>query len=267
VAYSGDNCISSTTQTITVKARPQLQFDAIPSVCADVAPFTINQARLLNGLPGTGTYSGNGVAANGLFNPAVAGKGTHTIRYTFNASNGCSDFIERTVQVFEVPVADAGPDRVVLEGGSVTLVGSATGPNLSYLWTPPAGLNNPTISKPSASPADDITYRLTVTTGDGCVDTDDVFVKLLKAPLVPNTFSPNGDGIHDKWEIKYLESYPGCTVQIYNRYGQLIFETKGYNKPWDGTYKGKEAPAGTYYYIIDPKNGRKQITGFVDIIR
>lgn len=267
VAYSGDNCVSSSDQTITLKARPQLVFDAVPAVCADVPPFQLTQARMLNGMSGNGVFSGPGVSSTGLFNPAAAGKGMHTIRFTFTATNGCSNFEERRVQVYEVPVANAGPDRVVLEGGSVTLVGSATGPAVTYNWSPPAGLNNTTIPKPLASPSDDITYRLTVTTAQGCSHWDEVFVKLLRAPLVPNTFSPNGDGVHDRWEIKYLESYPGCTVQVYNRYGQLIFESKGYSKPWDGTYNGKEAPAGTYYYIIDPKNGRKQITGFVDIIR
>jgi gliding motility-associated-like protein len=89
----------------------------------------------------------------------------------------------------------------------------------------------------------------------------------LKTPNIPNTFSPNGDGIHDKWEIKYLNTYPGCTVEIYNRYGQLVFQSTSYNKPWDGTFKDKQLPAGTYYYIINPKNGRKQMSGFVDIIR
>ena len=85
--------------------------------------------------------------------------------------------------------------------------------------------------------------------------------------MIPNTFSPNGDGIHDKWEISFLDSYPGATVEIYNRYGQIVFQSTGYKTPWDGTMKGNPLPAGTYYFIINPKNGRKQITGFVDIIR
>jgi gliding motility-associated-like protein len=267
VAYSGENCLHTSTQTITVKARPQLQFDAVPSVCADVAPFQLTQARLLNGLPGNGQYSGPGVSATGMFDPKAAGNGEHTLRYTFMGDNGCEKFVERLVRVFEVPKADAGPDRVVLQGGSVTLVGSGTGPGLTYLWTPATALNNPAIAQPSASPVADMNYTFRVTTSDGCTSTDQVSVKLLKTPTIPNVFTPNGDGINDKWSIQYLETYPGCTVQVYNRYGQLIFESKGYSKPWDGTRSGKELPAGTYYYIIDPKNGRQQMTGFVDIVR
>jgi gliding motility-associated-like protein len=101
----------------------------------------------------------------------------------------------------------------------------------------------------------------------GCSDTNSVFVKLLKKPLIPNIFSPNGDGIHDTWVIESLDSYPGCVVQIYNRYGQMVQRFVNYTTPWDGKINGKDAPVGTYYYIIDPKNGRKPITGFVDIIR
>jgi gliding motility-associated-like protein len=64
-----------------------------------------------------------------------------------------------------------------------------------------------------------------------------------------------------------LESYPGNLVEVYNRYGQVIFSSRGYGVPWDGTFKGKQVPSGTYYYIIDPKNGRLPIKGFVDVVR
>jgi gliding motility-associated-like protein len=106
-----------------------------------------------------------------------------------------------------------------------------------------------------------------VTTNKGCTKSDDVFIKVLKKPDIPNIFSPNGDGLHDIWEIKYLESYPGCTIDVVNRYGQLVYHSVGYSKPWDGKVNGKDVPLGTYYYVVDPKNGRAKITGFVDIIR
>jgi len=89
----------------------------------------------------------------------------------------------------------------------------------------------------------------------------------LKNPLIPNIFSPNGDRVHDTWVIAYLESYPGCTVDLYNRYGQLVYHSVGYSTPWDGKVNGKEVPVGTYYYVIDPKNGRGKLSGYVDVIR
>jgi gliding motility-associated-like protein len=90
---------------------------------------------------------------------------------------------------------------------------------------------------------------------------------LLKTPVIPSVFTPNGDGIHDKWVIKHLESYPGCVVEIYNRYGQSVYKMINYSAPWDGRVNGKDLPVGTYYYIIDPKNGRQPIKGSVTIIR
>jgi len=267
VVYSGESCSNTSVRTVTLKATPQVAFGPAGPVCMDAAPFQLTTASVINGLPGTGIFSGPGVSATGRFDPQSAGVGTHTIRYTFNATNGCTNFREQDITVFPVPVVNAGPDRFVLEGGNAILLGTGTGNNLSYLWTPSTFLNNPAIAQPITTPADDINYTLMVTSADGCTASDQVFVKLLKTPAIPNVFTPNGDGINDNWQIKYLDSYPGATVEIYNRYGQVIFRSTGYNKPWDGTMNGKPLPAGTYYYIINPKNGRKQITGFVDIVR
>ena len=156
----------------------------------------------------------------------------------------------------------------ILQDGSDTIQPIITAINPTYLWTPNLYfLSSNTILNPIVKGVDDITYTLTVTGRGGCIATDQVFIKVLKGPEIPNIFSPNGDGIHDKWEIKYLDTYPGGTVEIFNRYGQLIFRSVGYGVPWDGTVNGKQVPIGTYYYIVDPKNGRKIMSGYVDVIR
>jgi gliding motility-associated-like protein len=128
-------------------------------------------------------------------------------------------------------------------------------------------LSDSTILSPIARPTDDIFYTYFITTDKGCSAQDVVFVKVLKTPSVPNIFSPNGDGVHDTWIIPYLDTYPGCTVEVANRYGQVVFRSIGYPTPWDGKVNGNPVPVGTYYYVIDPKNGRKRIAGYVDIIR
>jgi gliding motility-associated-like protein len=228
----------------------------------------ITQAGITNGLSGSGAYSGPGIDPSGLFNPTAAGAGTHIIRYTFTGTNTCSNYIEQTITVNPTPNALAGPDKTVLEGGVVQLTPALNaGFPVTYVWSPPTGLDNPNIPDPLASPADDITYTLKVTSDKGCNSSDQVFVKVLKKPQIPNIFSPNGDGIHDRWVINSLESYPGCTVEVFNRYGQRIYYTVGYTNPWDGTINGKPVPVGTYYYIVDPKNGRQKQAGYVDIIR
>lgn len=82
-----------------------------------------------------------------------------------------------------------------------------------------------------------------------------------------NAFSPNGDGINDRWELPFLEQFTNCRVQVFDRYGRVIFTSTGYSNPWNGTINGNAAPIGTYYYIIDLRNGEKPISGYVVLLR
>ena len=70
--------------------------------------------------------------------------------------------------------------------------------------------------------------------------------------LIPNAISPNGDFKNDVWKLEFIDLlYPNARVEIFNEWGQLIFESDGYDDPWDGTYAGEFVPDGTYYYIIN----------------
>jgi gliding motility-associated-like protein len=91
--------------------------------------------------------------------------------------------------------------------------------------------------------------------------------KETKSVVIPNVFSPNGDNINDVWNIKALKDYDNCIVEIFNRWGQLLFRSYGYQQPWDGTYNGQQLPVATYYYLIDLRNGEKPIAGSVTLLR
>jgi len=162
---------------------------------------------------------------------------------------------------------DAGPDKYILLGKSDILTPVVTDSALNYLWTPPSYLNSDTVLNPVCSPQYNLTYTFTASTKEGCSRSDTVRVFVLFPPVVPNAFSPNGDGINDTWKIKYLDTYPGATVDVYSRYGQLVFHSNGYQTEWDGTINGQPLTVGTYYYIINPKNGRAVISGSITIIR
>jgi gliding motility-associated-like protein len=86
-------------------------------------------------------------------------------------------------------------------------------------------------------------------------------------PDISNAFSPNGDGINDVWSLLFLQDYPNATVQILNRYGQLVFLSTGYAQPWDGKFKGQDLPIGTYYYLINLRNGKPPLVGSVTIVK
>jgi gliding motility-associated-like protein len=267
IVYSGITCLHQSVKTILLKASPQIQFNSMQPVCEEIAPFTITAAREMNGLAGIGSYSGPGIDETGVFNPQVALPGLHNIKYHFDAINGCAADKTATILVHPTPLVDAGPDRVLLEGGYIVLDTRISGNKLSYLWTPGSFLDNDKIARPRVTTPEDISYSILVTSADGCKSSDDVLVKVLKQIKIPNAFSPNGDGVNDNWQIQYLDSYPGCTVNVYNRYGQLVYRSTGYAKAWDGRINGQPLPFGNYYWIINPGNGRSQMNGSVTIIR
>lgn len=161
---------------------------------------------------------------------------------------------------------DAGPDVEIGEGGSTQLnaVGGTT-----YDWSPTSGLSGNGIPDPIAAPVSSTVYTVT-TQINGCTYTDDVFVEVLLLIQPPNTFSPNGDGINDLWEIPGIAEFPGSEVLIYDRWGQRMFRSNGYREPWDGTSNGREVTTGTYYYHIQLNQLEGQsapYTGFISLIR
>jgi gliding motility-associated-like protein len=263
--YSGITCTSTAQQNITVYANPLLTLSAIGNLCQNAQPVQVVQNT--NGFSGTGVFTGTGISPAGLFDPSTTGTGTFTIGYTFTAQNGCTYSTSQQVTVNPVPTVSLVPELVFLEGGQLTIPATATGDSLSYQWAPSTGLNHDNVLNPIASPANNTTYTLTVTNGHGCPVSAQVLVSVLKLPVIPNTFTPNGDGINDTWDIKYLDEYTNCTINIFDRYGQKVYTSNGYGTPWDGKYRGIDLPAGTYYYIISPGNGRKVLSGSVTIIR
>jgi gliding motility-associated-like protein len=263
--YSGITCTSTTQQNITINANPIVTLSPVTPLCQSAMAVQIIEDK--NGFTGAGLFTGPGVSSTGLFNPLVAGPGNFTINYTFTASNGCTYSTILPIQVYADPAVSAGKDTFLLEGGQVTIPATASGDGLTYQWTPATGLNHDNVLNPVAGPANTTTYTLVVTNANGCTAASTITINVLKFPIVPNAFTPNGDGINDTWDIKYLTTYPNNTVNIFNRYGQKVFSSVGYAVPWDGTFNGAALPSGTYYYIIEPKNGRKAISGSVTIIR
>jgi len=239
-----------------------------PSVCiADVVTFT---DQTVGNIQQWFWDFGDGTTANAspVTHLYLTDKTYNVTLYVID-NNGCnSDTLTKPFTVYPYPEVNAGPDRFILEGGMITLDAVTSGNDLQFLWTPNIYMVDNTVEKPTVKNIlNDVTYKLTVTARGGCAKSDLVFVKLLRMPRIPNTFTPNGDGINDVWRIDYLDSYPGSRVQVFSRTGQLIFESYGYPQPWDGTIKGKPLPVDTYYYIIEPNNGRDPIKGYVTIIK
>ena len=251
-----------------------LNIGAIDTVLADAGPDTticLGDPVSLNGLA-TGVFTGvewftlpgmNSIGTTDTitFTPSATG----TVCYMYQVNGPCIATDTVCITVDPLPVIDAGPNVTIVENTSTTL--GATG-GTSYTWTPGSTLSDSTISNPVASPTQTTTYYVTGVSPNGCVATDSVIVTVLPSIKFPDGISPNGDGKNDVWIIDFIEQFPNNVVEIYNRWGELLFHADGYQQDWDGTYNGKDLPIGTYYYVIELNEaGYEPYTGPITVLR
>jgi len=207
----------------------------------------------------------------GLSNPNIADPlafPTVTTQYIVEVANGsCTDRDTMLLTVNPLPIADAGSDAYIMLGECATLSGSG---GLYYFWSPGTGLSSQTTATPQACPEETTNYVLLVTDLNGCTSTDEmtVFVTQYTGEIsFPNTFTPNGDGINDKWEIDGLEAYPDHNLIIFNRWGNKVYDAQPYLNDWEGDCIGKPLPDGTYYFVFDPGDGSEPVKSYLTIIR
>ena len=194
-------------------------------------------------------------------------EGVNSFIWQLDPQNGCiieedtiNVIVETGVQV------DAGEDQLIFNGSSTILDALLIPPGGEIEWSPPDGLSCIDCEDPTASPDESTLYFIDYTTELGCEKSDSVFVRVVRD--LPNTITPDGDGVNDVWNIPEIENYPDANVSIYNRWGNEVFSSKGYEQPWDGTQDGNELPTGSYFYIIDYGDGSKDnLSGSVNIIR
>lgn len=201
---------------------------------------------------------------------------TANTAYTVTATlNGCSRNATVNISTRPKPVVNAGPDVTILMGEETTLSGTYTmsGALSALAWAPAASLTSPNTLSTVAKPGATTNYVLSVTEGiTNCTGTDEVLVTVIPYCVkIMNAFSPNGDGINDRW---FLTTADACTqkvtVNVYNRYGQMVYSNRNYSNNWDGTSNGKPLPDGTYYYVASYvliNGSRLDLRGDVTILR
>jgi gliding motility-associated-like protein len=225
----------------------------------------------------TATYSAGNTPAAATGNYSKAITGSAATGGTFIASNYIITYLKGDVTVKPATLTVTADDKNKVFG--------AANPALTFIYK--GFVNNetelqltslPTITTTALTTSIPGNYPITVS---GASATNYIFVyvpgtlTISPAPLdplivltFPNSFTPNGDGINDNWELTALAPYPNCTVNIYNRYGSAIFTSIGYGIPWDGKYKGANVPDGTYYYIINAHHNNVRVaSGSVTVIR
>jgi gliding motility-associated-like protein len=213
---------------------------------------------------------------NQQINPALQlCAGNYKVTVTDN--HGCQQtdtisVIDSSIYINFVAWAD---NDTIYKNNSTQLHSTVLGNSYIYTWTPNNGLSDPNISNPIASPTVTTTYIVETHDAFGCSWTDTITIYVLDVICdepyiyVPNAFTPNGDGKNDILEVKSSVGYD-INFMIYDKWGELVFESEDINKKWDGNYNGKKLEAGVYVYHLKLKcfnNKIFQKKGNITLIR
>ena len=198
----------------------------------------------------TYTWSTGQTGTSGKLNNLAAGNYSVTV----SDANGCTITADTLINETGIGIVNTNPaQQTILEGSSVAL--SVSG-GVTYTWLPVAGLSCTNCPNPLATPAKTTTYTISATDINGCTVTAMISI-VVKAPCVgneqdvfiANVFSPNNDAVND---VLFIEGSGLTNVYwaIYDRWGNLLFETYDQVNGWDGTKKGNPLETGTYVYYL-----------------
>lgn len=183
--------------------------------------------------------------------------------YAAVTDGGCSGEMQSTFVQLDKPYAKINAQSTVIKvGETFTFTGEG---GAGYLWSGDRILTSETDQTIVAQPLKNTTYKLITTNENGCLAEAEIKVIVKTEFDIPNTFTPNGDGINDTWIIPYI-NYVNSTLKVYNRQGQLVYSVTNYKNNWDGTSDGKVLPWGAYYYVI-VANQNTTISGNINIVK
>ena len=244
VTVTGSNgCVQTQTLTLTQPTAMAVTTTSSPEDCGDGSGSAV--AGTSGGTPGY-TY----VWSNSSTNDTISNLSAGTYTVTVTDANGCTS--TSTVAVINTgsATANAGTSVTIIAGQTAQLTGTG---GLTYSWSPSATLSCATCANPIANPTVTTTYTLTVMDANGCsaTDTVTVYVDISCGELYfPNAFSPNGDGQND---VLYVRGncIKALDLQIYNRWGERVFETTDPGFGWDGTWRDKACEPAVFTYVLN----------------
>ncbi|MCB0516369.1 MAG: gliding motility-associated C-terminal domain-containing protein [Chitinophagales bacterium] len=187
------------------------------------------------------------------------------------AENGnCTDSTFVDVTIVSLPSANiqAEGETTICSGENVVLQVDG---NDTYTWQPADFLSTNIGSEVTATPTETTTFSVIASNEAGCSQqgsiliTVDVCESSDTVLKIPNTITPNSDNKNDTWVIGNPENL-ALSVKIYNRWGNLLYESDNYNNSWNGIYNGNPLPQGTYYYTLETPKGSAPITGTLTIL-
>jgi gliding motility-associated-like protein len=251
VVKTAEGCISEPfVKTFNITAKPSTSISVQDACYGD--PVLMNAGYLTPDIPIRQWYwsTGDGEVDSGAsITHYYAGGGLYPVGvYALNYAGCSSDTVTAMVTIYQT-WAHTGNDTIVAFGQPLQL--NATGGDF-YQWIPGDGLNNPNIADPVAVLYKDMRYIVKVYTTFGCPTYDTILIKAYKGPAfyVPNAFTPDNNGINDRFHPIAVGMSSIDNFEIYNRLGQKIYSSSGNSPGWDGTFDGKPQPIGSYVWII-----------------
>jgi gliding motility-associated-like protein len=256
-------CKANDTIQVTVNIPPVVNVSGPDSVClGQSVQLSATGAAIYNWSPTEGLNNPN--IANPLATPdasQIGGLPSNVITYfvTGYDSKKCfSDVDSIHVTAFNYPVITLVPNATIHVGSSYQINSSVTTNIVSLNWMPSNTLSCSNCLTPLATPTKTTKYDLTAVNDGGCATTDSIRVQVICDGanfFVPNTFSPNGDGVNDRFIVNGVGLNVIPSITIYNRWGQIVFQKSNFapNTPadaWDGTFNGQPAPSDVYVYTI-----------------
>jgi gliding motility-associated-like protein len=198
------------------------------------------------------TFTGASPSTSNLENPTsicYPAVGDFDVKLVVTNSNG-SDSLYKTqkINVNAAPTIQVSDDSTIFTGASMQL--SASG-GLTYQWSPSTGLDDPTSSNPVATPSQTTTYTITITDQNNCTAIDSVKIEVLplQSLFIPTAFSPNDDNQNDVLYVRG-SGIDQLSLNIFDRYGQMVFEITDINQGWDGSFKGKPLSNNVFTYYL-----------------
>jgi gliding motility-associated-like protein len=258
-------CVSNASSVVVINPSPvAVVLFTDSSICFE------KTIRLSASGGGGYTWSpASSLSADNVPDPLASPIDTTDYRVVVSNSFNCTDTAFIHINVIVKPVVNAGEDRTIISGRSLQLAGTVSGNVTGYFWSPNTFISNVNVLNPVVNPDADIDYTLTAIAANNCgVVTDVISISVFTGLYIPNTFTPNGDGKNDVWNIPALAAFPKAQLIVFDRYGQKIFESTGLQADgWDGRYKGKNLIAGTYVYLVNLGDGSPVIKGSVLLLR
>jgi len=241
VVVTNAGCTGSAVTTVTVNPYPTPAISGNNSICF--------QANTTLTATGGGTY----LWSNGETTASVTVSPNSSISYSVTVTkDGCSGSTFDSVTVNPTPQTLAGTDQHIYQGQSASLSGSGIG---NYSWTPSTALSCTNCPNPTAAPQQTTTYYLTITNASGCKEMDSVKVIVdanCGEVFVPNAFSPNGDTYNDVFYARN-PCVKEMSFNVYDRWGNKVFNSEDPQHGWDGTFNGKKMDPGVFVYYLSVK--------------